>query len=153
MNEYGCGACVRSEKFPSDTAVSVGHTESTDEMIGPELACFGVISNTRKRLLARFVNQMAASVYGTSSEILLLETRGTAKISRARQIAIYLMHTVLSLPYHEIGIIYGRDRTTISYACRVIEDLRDTPAFDDRIIEMERTVKIVLSLTNVPPVR
>ena len=153
MSENGCGTCVRNAEFPQDTVISVGHAENTDELVGPELACFGVVTNTRKRLLARFVNQMAASVYGISSETLLLETRGTAKISRARQIAAYLMHTVLSLPYHEIGMIYGRDRTTISYACRVIEDLRDTPAFDDHIIELERTVKIVLSLTNVSSVR
>ena len=42
--------------------------------------------------------------------------------------------------------MFGRDRTTVSYACKVIEELRDIPATDDKLLEMEKTIAIVLEL-------
>ena len=104
-----------------------------------------------KKLLIRFVNQMVASSFETTAERLLRCDRGNARIARARHVSIYLMHTFLSVPITEIANIYGKDRTTVAHACRVIEDLRDTPAFDDRIIELESTISTVLELAQANP--
>lgn len=99
-----------------------------------------------RNLMARFINQMVASAFGFSPDRLLKGDRGNAKVTRARHISIYLMHTCLSFSLTEIGKIYSKDRTTIGHACRVIEDLRDEPAFDDRILELEQTIQTVLLL-------
>lgn len=104
-----------------------------------------------EKLLATFVNQMVASAFELPSERLLKYDRGNAKATRARQIAIYLMHTGLSFSLSKISRIYNKDRTTIGYACRLIEDLRDNPAFDDRILELENTISIVLKLASYIP--
>jgi len=103
------------------------------------------------KLLATFVNQMVASAFELPSERLLRYDRGNAKATRARQIAIYLMHTGLSFSLAKVSRIYNKDRTTIGYACRLIEDLRDSPAFDDRILELENTINTVLKLAAYVP--
>ena len=64
-------------------------------------------------------------------------SRGRAEISLSRQIAMYLMHTVFSCPYHRVAAFFGRDRTTVSHACRLIEDARDDVEFDRRLEVME----------------
>jgi len=64
-------------------------------------------------------------------------SRGRADICLARQMAMYLMHTVFSCPYHRVAAFFSRDRTTISYACRLIEDARDDNEFDKRLEVME----------------
>lgn len=66
--------------------------------------------------------------------LLLATTRSRAPIAKARQIAIYLSHTMGSVSYISLAKFYGRDRTTIAHACRVVEDWRDIPEFD---LEME----------------
>jgi len=106
------------------------------------------LSQQRKLLLAKFVNQMVASVFELTADKLLHNDRGHSKTTRARQIAIYLMHTCLSFSLTEIAKFYHKDRTTISYSCRVVEDLRDTPAFDERLQELEQTIQTVLFLTH-----
>ncbi len=113
----------------------------------------GIMSITKPgdRLLATFVNQMVASAFELTSERLLRVDRGSASANRARQISIYLMHTVLSFPLVKIARVYKKDRTTIGHACRVIEDLRDNPAFDDKIIELEEIVQTALRLASYIP--
>jgi chromosomal replication initiation ATPase DnaA len=56
--------------------------------------------------------------------------RGSAPVALARQCAMYLAHVGFGLSYTEVGRMFGRDRTTAAYACRVIEDLRDDPTTD-----------------------
>ena len=64
-------------------------------------------------------------------------TRCSADAALARQIAMYLCHTTFSLLLTEIGLHFNRDRTTVSYACAMIEDRRDDPAFDALITQLE----------------
>ena len=60
---------------------------------------------------------------------------------RARQLAMYLSHVVLGCTLAEIGDAFGRDRTTVSYACGVIEDLRDDPRFDAEVSALEHRLE------------
>jgi chromosomal replication initiation ATPase DnaA len=69
-------------------------------------------------------------------------SRCRAKTARARQMAMYLSHVVFGVSLAEIGEAFGRDRTTVSYACGLIEDLRDDPVFD---AEMDRLESVLLS--------
>jgi chromosomal replication initiation ATPase DnaA len=36
---------------------------------------------------------------------------------------------------------FGRDRSTVSYACHRIEDEREDPAFDERLDALERLIR------------
>lgn len=60
--------------------------------------------------------------------------------SLARHVAMYLERVLLGHGYREIARRFMRHPTTVIYACRRIEDLRDDPAFDRRIGAIERTV-------------
>ena len=65
-----------------------------------------------------------------------LDRRRTA--CHVRQISMYVCHVVLGITMRDIGLAFGRDRTTVSHACGVVEDRRDDPAFDDFIASLER---------------
>ena len=79
-------------------------------------------------------------------EDLKKSSRGKADICVARQCAMYLMHTALSCSYCEVASFFTRDRTTVSHACRLIEDMRDAPAFEDQLIQMEELILAAVNL-------
>lgn len=62
-----------------------------------------------------------------------------------RQIAMYVCHVVLRFTQHDIGLAFGRDRSTVSHACHVVEDRRDDPAFDDFVSSLERIAAALFS--------
>jgi chromosomal replication initiation ATPase DnaA len=72
-------------------------------------------------------------------------SRGCRAAARARQLAMYLSHVICGRTLSEIGERFGRDRTTVSYACAVIEDLRDDPAFDAEVTALERELEARLT--------
>jgi len=63
--------------------------------------------------------------------------RCKADIALARQIAMYLAHTQFSMAMTEVGLAFGRDRTTVSHACNLVEDKRDEETFDLTIAQLE----------------
>jgi chromosomal replication initiation ATPase DnaA len=69
--------------------------------------------------------------------MLFKPSRGVAPVAFTRQIAMYLTHVVLGRPLTAIGEFYGRDRTTVSHACGLVEDLRDLPDFEERMCRLE----------------
>jgi hypothetical protein len=88
----------------------------------------------------RQVEACVASVFGVPHESLRASTRGKADVARARQVAMYLCHTVLGFSLTKVGDQFERDRTTVGHACRLVEDLRDRLVFDDQIAYLERAV-------------
>ncbi len=68
---------------------------------------------------------------------LLANSRRRAGVARARQLAMYLAHVVLSHSLTSVGEAFGRDRTTVSHACALIEDMRDDPRFDADVSRLE----------------
>lgn len=99
---------------------------------------------------ARLVLLVVGAQMRTSRRALLLPSRGPAHTSMARQVAMYLLHTMLSCPYQEVAAIFGRDRTTVSHACRQVEDMRDDADFDLRIAAMEEIIEAALALRAAP---
>tara|TARA_R110000765_G_C18548700_1_gene561964 strand:- start:103 stop:465 length:363 start_codon:yes stop_codon:yes gene_type:complete len=73
--------------------------------------------------------------------LLVHKSRCRSDTARARQLAMYLSHVVLGRSLTEIGDAFGRDRTTVSHACAVIEDMRDDPAFDAEVTELEHQLE------------
>jgi chromosomal replication initiation ATPase DnaA len=75
--------------------------------------------------------------------------RSTTGISRTRQIAMYVAHVALQLSMAEVGRGFGRDRTTVLYACHLVEDMRDDPEFDGVVATAERIVRAAFNLSDV----
>ncbi|MEZ5799197.1 MAG: helix-turn-helix domain-containing protein [Nitratireductor sp.] len=97
-------------------------------------------------IAARMILRLVAHATGCASERLVASDRGTGSEARSRQMAMYLIHTSLSVPYNDVATMFRRDRTTVAHACRTIEDMRDTPAFDDMIGELEKTIELMASM-------
>ena len=95
---------------------------------------------------ARLVVRLIVAQTGYCEQQILAAGRGNAGISRSRQIAMYLMHTSLSLPYGQIARVFSRDRTTVSHACRQIEDQRDDLALNAMLCELEGILELIRPL-------
>jgi len=78
-----------------------------------------------------------ATYYDIPKEMLTMPNRCDAKISKARQIAMYLFHTLTGCNLTMTGDIFKRDRTTVAYACARIEDERDDINFDNFMADLE----------------
>ena len=76
-------------------------------------------------------------------------SRGKAIVCLSRQKAMYLMHTVFSGPYHKVAEFFGRDRTTIAHACKLVEDMRDDEDFDRQLEAMENLLVSARSLYEI----
>ncbi|HWU16043.1 MAG TPA: helix-turn-helix domain-containing protein [Devosia sp.] len=72
--------------------------------------------------------------------LLMHSSRCRAAAARARQLAMYLAHVMLGRSLSEVGHAFGRDRTTVSYACALIEDLREDPDFDAFVTRLEQKI-------------
>jgi chromosomal replication initiation ATPase DnaA len=73
--------------------------------------------------------------------LLTHKSRSQKSAARARQLAMYLSHVIFGRSLAEIGEAFGRDRTTVSYACARIEDMRDDPHFDEEVCALERQLE------------
>lgn len=70
-------------------------------------------------------------------ELVFSPSRCKIDVARTRQLAMYLFHVIMGESLTAIGMAFGRDRTTVSYACGLIEDMRDDPHFDAEVTELE----------------
>jgi chromosomal replication initiation ATPase DnaA len=71
-------------------------------------------------------------------------TRCPAPVAFARQVAMYIAHVWRKHSLSDVGRHFGRDRTTVSHACEVIEDRREDPDVDRLLTSMEATVDVWL---------
>jgi chromosomal replication initiation ATPase DnaA len=79
----------------------------------------------------RFAIELAIStVFGIDSNYLWSGTRGVRDIAEARQVAMYLAHICCAMSLTEVGVMFGRDRTTVAHACLKVECRRDNKNFD-----------------------
>jgi chromosomal replication initiation ATPase DnaA len=83
-----------------------------------------------------------AVVWEIEAQALKSPTRGEQEVALARQIAMYVAHVALGVSLKEVAQSFGRDRTTARHACRVIEDRRDEPAFDERMRGIETALSV-----------
>ena len=78
----------------------------------------------------RDIESLVGSAFAVPLDGLRGVNRGSPEIAFARQVAMYLAHVELGLSLTMVGVQFGRDRTTVSYACGRVEDRRDDPALD-----------------------
>ena len=81
---------------------------------------------------------ICAALYNVSSKELRQNGRCGADTTRVRQIAMYVTHVALGISMQEVARGFARERTTVRYACQLIEDMRDDIDFDRAIMTTER---------------
>lgn len=73
---------------------------------------------------------------GLKTHQILTFERGSPVHARARHIAMYIAHAGLGMSLSRVAIAFGRDRSTVARACRLVEDSRDDPDFDTWIDQL-----------------
>ena len=103
------------------------------------------MSDRRKRVMplkdrARAVLAMSLAGYALDVPLSRVEEDGRdSSVAFARQVAMYLANTALGMSLARIAAAFGRDRSTVAYACRHIEDMRDNSRFDTWIEALARS--------------
>jgi chromosomal replication initiation ATPase DnaA len=87
--------------------------------------------------ICRGIAELVADGFGLDAATMMSPTRGARRAAYARQVAMYLAHVGFALSFEAIGRAFDRDRTTVSHACRVVEDSRDDEKLDRRLASLE----------------
>jgi chromosomal replication initiation ATPase DnaA len=85
---------------------------------------------------------LVAEEFGLDAAAMISPTRGAPHAAYARQVAMYLAHVGFALSFEAIGRAFDRDRTTVSHACRVVEDSRDDVRLDHRLAALEAMCRV-----------
>ena len=93
------------------------------------------------KVIARMAKEVVCEAFGVPHADLIVRDRRDAKLSAARQSAVYLAHVVGQLTLNEAAACFQRDRSTISHACISVEDRRDSPVFDLQMDYMEKRLR------------
>jgi chromosomal replication initiation ATPase DnaA len=96
------------------------------------------LKRLRRDRQAQLLVKCVSAARGIPLYDLLDGRRGVAAVCEARQLAMYLVHVVLSRSQDTVGSLFGRRRSTVYHACHVIEDLRESSAVDAEIDGIER---------------
>ncbi len=59
----------------------------------------------------------------------------------ARQVAMYLAHVVYELNHTHVARLFAKDRSTVSHACKVVEESREDQLFDLKLIRLENFLR------------
>lgn len=97
------------------------------------------VADERINHICESVMDIVAALFNVSGKELREPGRSPINITRVRQVGMYVAHVVLGLKMTEVGRGFGRDRTTVQYACHLIEDLRDDEDFA-RVVNMTESV-------------
>lgn len=81
--------------------------------------------------------------FSVPEKSILSDQKGTSEVSYSRQIAMYLMHCIFGITKSRIGEVFGRHFSTVSHACKVIEEQRDDPVLDDKLINLENRLRYI----------
>ena len=84
---------------------------------------------------------VAAYLLNAAAEDVMGPTRGEARTAYARQLAMYFCHVVFAMSLARTGVAFSRDRSTVAYACRIIEDKRDDAGFDAWLARAEDALR------------
>ncbi|MFZ5668720.1 MAG: chromosomal replication initiator DnaA [Pseudomonadota bacterium] len=96
----------------------------------------------RDHMLVAYITALVALFTDQPAREIAAPGRTGMLAAHGRNLAIYLSHVALSWPLSRVATNFGRDRTTVSRAVHAVEDLRDDPAFDARLTEMEAAVRM-----------
>lgn len=90
------------------------------------------------RNTCRIVNRMTGEIADLVAERALHRRDRRRTLWHIRQIAMYVCHVALQIPIPDIADAFGRDRSTVTYSLRIVEDRRDDKAYDGFVDAVER---------------
>jgi chromosomal replication initiation ATPase DnaA len=94
----------------------------------------------RPRGAGTIIDAYVMSAFDVAREDIERASRGPAHVALARQVAMYLHHVLLGQSLTQVAARFGRDRTTVAHACRLVEDRRDDAAFDRLLAILEEGI-------------
>lgn len=89
----------------------------------------------------RLVVSAVAMEFSTPNVELCAPNKGAADVIYARQISMYLMGCVFGTSLQRIGAVFGRHYSTASHACRLIEQDREDPVLDAKLLRLENFLR------------
>nr|WP_051776724.1 helix-turn-helix domain-containing protein [Pseudorhizobium pelagicum] len=101
------------------------------------------------RSICRIVRQMVSELLLLLGDRVMVRRDRRRLACHVRQISMYVCHVALRMPQQDIGAAFGRDRTTVSHACHVVEDRRDDRVYDEFVSAVERIVVAVFASSEV----
>jgi Bacterial dnaA protein helix-turn-helix len=110
----------------------------------------GQAVQTMRESAARFVLGLVASMTETCEEEITGSGRSCVATTRARHMAMYLMHTFLGHSFSQVAGFFGRDRTTVAHACRRVESERDLSEYEKRLVRLENLLGMYTALLAAP---
>ena len=91
---------------------------------------------------ARLVISAVAIEFAIPETSIMSLSKGRSEASYARQVAMYLMFCIYGVTKSRIAEIFSRHFSTVSHACEVIEEQRDDPVLDAKIIVLENFLRL-----------
>ena len=93
----------------------------------------------KKKLTPNTIKEAVCSYYSLPEQSLVSQRRDK-EVVIPRQVAMYLCHTLLSLPYKRVAYLFERnDHTTAISACDKIEKLMENdPAFKEELENIKK---------------
>lgn len=93
------------------------------------------------RAAAHLAVQLVSYAFGVPASCIEADTRGSPEAAAARHMAMYLLHVALGFSLARVALAFGRDRSTASYACRLVEERRDNAEIDSLIAALEAALR------------
>ncbi len=134
---------------PSSRASACRADIQAEVSAGTAASYFDSSSPHLSRQMRLAIELAVTRVFGVDGEALDKVSRGIARVALARQVAMYLAHVGCGLSMASAGRLFGRDRTTVSHACLIVEDRRDDPVFDHVLNLLEWAVPVMVLRPNV----
>ncbi len=91
--------------------------------------------------LCGLIVSLVANGFRIEAAGLASASRQVAPIARARQMAMYLVHTGFGLSFATIARAFRRDAATVRHACARIETLRESGRFDGALRALEASAR------------
>ena len=102
----------------------------------------------------RLAREITGAIFAVPVTAIEKSTRATLEASDARHTAMYIAHVVFQVSLAAMAGEFGRDRSSVTYAVRRIEDERDDPVFDatiERIEQLAHAVRQAMDAASVDP--
>lgn len=103
----------------------------------PRMSCRPAVDALREKVW--LVQASSAHTLGVALNDLCAGTRRSPRAALARQVAMYLCHVVFEIGVSHIARAFDRDPSTVAYALRRIEEMREDGEFD-RTMNMLETM-------------
>ncbi|WP_310620770.1 hypothetical protein [Flexibacterium corallicola] len=116
---------------------------------GEGLPSVNVDSPRVQEALVMMVAGRVSLAYGVMPTTLFAPNRCAANVARARQATMYLLNVAAGFSQNSAASSVKRERTTARHALRVIEELRDDPAFDGALTTIEEEIKCAIEMAGV----